>query len=139
RETLVRGYWFGDFAATECTAPPGSNACPELDRLVGSRVAVANVELRVPLFGVEEYGLIELPWLPTDLVLFADAGAAWTEDDSPDLRFDEDTLDRVPVFSAGVAARMVLGGYLPIQLYYARPFQRPDQDWQFGLVISPGW
>ncbi|HUO86725.1 MAG TPA: peptidase S9, partial [Thermoanaerobaculia bacterium] len=47
RETLVRGYWFGDFAATECTAPPGSNACPELDRLVGSRVAVANVELRV--------------------------------------------------------------------------------------------
>ncbi|HEX6203877.1 MAG TPA: BamA/TamA family outer membrane protein, partial [Thermoanaerobaculia bacterium] len=78
-------------------------------------------------------------YFPTDLVLFADAGTAWTEDESPDVRFDRDTLDRVPVVSAGVAARIVLGGYLPIELYYAKPFQRPDEDWQFGLVISPGW
>ncbi|HEX6202365.1 MAG TPA: BamA/TamA family outer membrane protein [Thermoanaerobaculia bacterium] len=139
RPTLVRGYESGDFDLTECTPVADTNACPEFDRLVGSRIAVFNLELRVPLFGVEEYGLIELPYFPTDLVLFADAGTAWTEDESPDVRFDRETLDRVPVFSAGIAARIVLGGYLPIELYYAKPFQRPDEDWQFGLVISPGW
>lgn len=140
RPTLVRGYEINDFDATECTPVGGqTNACPEFDRLVGSRLAVVNLELRVPLFGIEDYGLIELPYFPTDLVLFADAGTAWTEDESPDVRFDQETLDRVPVFSAGVAARIVIGGYLPLELYYAKPFQRPDQDWQFGLVISPGW
>jgi Tol biopolymer transport system component len=139
RPTLVRGYEVGDFDASECTSVEGSNACPEFDRLIGSRLAVANLELRVPLFGIEGYGLIELPYLPTDLVLFADAGTAWTDDETPDLRFDRDTAGRVPVFSAGVAARIVLGGYLPLEFYYAKPFQRPDKDWQFGFVISPGW
>jgi hypothetical protein len=139
RPTLVRGYEIGDFDATECTPVADSNACPEFDRLVGSRLAVVNLELRVPLFGIEDYGLFELPYLPTDLVLFADAGTAWTEDESPELSFEDDTLERVPVVSAGIAARMVIGGYLPLELYYAKPFQRPDQGWQFGLVISPGW
>jgi hypothetical protein len=139
RPSLVRGYEINDFSATECTPVGDTNACPEFDRLIGSRLAVVNLELRVPLFGVEDYGLIELPFLPTDLILFADAGTAWTEDESPDVRFDQDTLDRVPVFSAGLAARIVLGGYLPLEFYYAKPFQRPDQDWQFGFTISPGW
>jgi hypothetical protein len=138
-ETWVRGYAVGDFDLDECTPVADSTACPEFDRLVGSRVGLVNVELRVPLFGIEGYGLFEVPWAPTELVLFADAGAAWTEDETPDLRFDEDTVDRVPVVSAGVAARIVLGGYLPVELYYAHPFQRPETDWQFGLVIAPGW
>ena len=139
RSTLVRGYEVGDIDATECTPVGDSNACPEFDRLIGTRMAVASLELRVPLFGVEGYGLIELPFLPTELVGFVDAGAAWTEDESVDWRFDEDTIDRVPVVSAGVALRTVLGGYLPLQFYYAKPFHRPEQDWQFGFVISPGW
>ena len=139
RETLVRGYSIGDIDVTECTRPEGSNVCPEFDRLIGSRIAVASLEVRVPLFGVEGYGLIELPFLPTELVGFVDAGAAWTEDETVDWRFDEDTVDRVPVVSAGVALRTVLGGYLPLHFYYAKPFQRPETDWQFGFIISPGW
>ena len=48
---LVRGYDVGSFRADEC----GSADCPVFDRLVGSRLLVANAELRVPLlrpFGV---------------------------------------------------------------------------------------
>ncbi|HEX2252778.1 MAG TPA: BamA/TamA family outer membrane protein [Thermoanaerobaculia bacterium] len=139
RDTLVRGYDINDFEAEDCTPVEGTSACPEFDRLVGSKMAVASVEVRVPLFGTEDFGLIELPYLPTELVAFVDAGVAWTEDESPELTFDTDTLERVPVVSAGLAARIVLGGYLPIQLYYAHPFHREDAGWQFGLVIAPGW
>ncbi|HVS63349.1 MAG TPA: BamA/TamA family outer membrane protein [Thermoanaerobaculia bacterium] len=139
RSALVRGYDIDSFDAAECTRIDGSNRCPEFERLIGSRLAVASFELRLPLFGTEQFGLIELRWLPTELALFVDAGAAWTEDSSVELDFVEDTIERVPVVSAGIAARVLLGGYLPIELYYAHPFQRPDSDGEFGFTISTGW
>lgn len=139
RETLIRGYDVGSFDLNECTSVADSTACPEFDRLVGSRLAVLNLELRVPLLGVEEYGLFEAPFLPTDLVVFADGGTAWNSDVSPELSFDEDTLERVPVFSVGIATRSLIGGFLPVQLYYAVPLQRPEEDGVFGFVIAPGW
>ncbi|HKV08425.1 MAG TPA: BamA/TamA family outer membrane protein [Thermoanaerobaculia bacterium] len=140
RPTLVRGYEIGDIDLSECTPVPGQdNACPEFDRLVGSRIGVLNLELRFPLFGTEGYGLFNLPFLPTELAAFVDAGAAWTKDSTPDLRFDRDTVDRVPVVSAGISARVLLGGFAVLELYYAKPFQRPEEDWVTGFTIAPGW
>jgi hypothetical protein len=138
-ETLVRGYSVGSIHLRECTQQPGSNACPEFDRLIGSRVAVANLELRVPLFGVEEFGLFKVPWLPTELALFADAGAAWTRGDSPRWVFKRNSSDRVPVVSAGIAARILLLGALPLEFYVAKPFQRPQENLVYGFLIAPGW
>lgn len=137
RASLVRGY--DDMSATECTNIGEDNACPEFNRLVGSKIAVTNLEFRVPLFGTRDYGLFELPYLPTELVAFADGGVAWTEDEDPELKFSERTTERVPVFSAGIAARILLGGYIPIELYWAKPFQRPDAGTQFGFNIIAGW
>jgi hypothetical protein len=139
RETLVRGYAVGDIDPSECTTVPGSDGCPEFDRLIGSRMAVVNLEARVPLFGVEDYGLVELPHLPTELGVFLDGGVAWSSGESPELRFDQDTPERVPVWSAGVTLRMLLLGALPLEFYYAKPFQRPQEDWVFGFLIAPGW
>jgi outer membrane protein assembly factor BamA len=139
RDSLVRGYNLGDFDGSECTAVPGTAACPEFDRLIGSRVAVANLELRVPLFGPEEYGLFEVPAVPTELAVFVDAGTAWSDGQTPELRFEEETIERVPVVSAGVTARILLGGYVPLTFYYAKPFQRPEESWVFGFLIAPGW
>ncbi|HEV8579028.1 MAG TPA: BamA/TamA family outer membrane protein [Thermoanaerobaculia bacterium] len=140
RPTLVHGYELGDIGLSECTPLAGDEqACPEFDRLVGSKIAVANLELRMPLLGVEGYGLIRAPFLPTDLALFVDAGAAWTKDTSPKLRFDKDTTDRVPVVSAGVSARILLGGFAVLEFYYAKPFQRPKESWVTGFLIAPGW
>ncbi|HSG39036.1 MAG TPA: BamA/TamA family outer membrane protein, partial [Thermoanaerobaculia bacterium] len=140
RPTLVRGYEFDDFGASECTPIPGNeNACPEFSRLIGSRVAVANLELRFPLVGIEGYGIFRTRFLPIDMNFFVDAGAAWTDDESVDWRFDRETTDRVPVVSAGVSARVLLGGFAVLEFYYARPFQRPDEDWVTGFLIAPGW
>jgi hypothetical protein len=140
RQTLVRGYEIGDIDLEECTVNPNdSGACPELDRLVGSRLGVLNLELRFPLFGTEGYGLFRTRFLPVELSLFADAGTAWTDDFSPELRFERETAERVPVVSAGISARLLLGGFAVLQLYYAKPFQRPQEDWVTGFVISPGW
>jgi Tol biopolymer transport system component len=139
-ETLVRGYGFGSFDGSECSEVPGDpTACPEFDRLVGSRMGIINLELRLPLFGTEELGLVELPFFPTELSAFVDVGVAWDSERSPDLRFERDSIDRVPVVSAGVAARILLGGFAVVQVYAAKPFQRPDEDWVTGFLIAPGW
>jgi outer membrane protein assembly factor BamA len=138
--TLVRGYEISDFRASECTADPGSpTSCPQFDRLVGSRLGIASLELRVPLLGVRGYSLIPVSFLPTELAAFVDAGTAWTKDQSPVLRFDRDTTDRVPVVSAGVSTRILLGGFAVLEFYYAKPFQRPNEGWVTGFTIAPGW
>ena len=139
RETLVRGYSVDSFELRECTDLPGTEECPEFDRMVGSRMAVVNLEARVPLFGVEDFGLIEFRALPTELALFVDGGVAWDQGESPRWAFEKDTTDRVPVFSAGVSLRMLLLGALPLEFYYAKPFQRPEESGVFGFVIAPGW
>jgi hypothetical protein len=139
--TLVRGYEIGDISLSECSTVPGNpGACPEFDRLVGSRLAVANLEFRVPLLGIRGFGIFNAPYFPTELSAFVDAGTAWTSDLTPDLRFTrERTVDRVPVVSAGISARILLGGFAVLQFYYAKPFQRPEESWVTGFVIAPGW
>jgi len=129
-ETFVRGYSVNSFDVSE------SN---EFNRLIGSRIAVFNAEIRLPLFGTEQYGLINFPYLPTELSVFFDGGAAWTKDESPVLKWARRSTERVPVFSAGGAARVNVLGYIVLEFYYAYPFQRPDKSWQFGINLQPGW
>jgi Tol biopolymer transport system component len=138
--TLVHGYEIGSIGLSECSQVPGDpQACPEFDRLVGSRVAVANFEVRLPLLGTRGYGVFNVPFLPTELAAFVDAGTAWSKGQSPVLRFDRTSLERVPVVSTGVSARILLGGFAVLEFYYAKPFQRPDKGWVTGFTISPGW
>ena len=136
--SLVRGYSSGSFDVAECTQVVGSS-CPEFDRLNGSRVAVASLELRVPFIGTERFGLIDGGgFLPIDLAVFGDAGAAWTGDEGVEWKFDRDSVERVPVFSAGASARVNMLGSAVFELYYAYPFQR-DIGWEFGFQLAPGW
>lgn len=138
-ETMVRGYSIGSFDVSECTSTDGSEGCAEIDRLIGSRIAVFNAELRLPLFGNQQYGLINFSSLPTELTAFFDGGVAWSQGVEPELKWAERTTERVPVFSAGVAARVNFFGYLVGQFYLAWPFQRPETTTEFGFVIAPGW
>jgi hypothetical protein len=137
--TLVRGYDLGTLSATECTATAGSTACPEFDRLTGTRLAVANLELRVPLLGRNDYRLIEFRFLPTELAVFLDAGTAWSAHQAPHLLFATRSTERIPVVSTGVAVRVLIAGLAVAQVYVAKPFQRPRQGVVAGIVISPGW
>lgn len=135
--SLVRGYNYFTYEPQECGDDPG---CPAFNRLNGSRLAVLSAEARVPLLGTREFGLIDFPFLPTEVGVFADAGLAWSEGDAPRLQLDRrsDRLD-VPVVSAGVNARVNVLGAFVAELMYVFPFQRPDKGWHFDFHISPGW
>jgi Tol biopolymer transport system component len=138
--TLVRGYELGSLSAAECTPPANApNTCPQFDRLVGSRLAVVNLELRLPLFTKNDQGLFRLRLLPTELALFLDAGTAWSAHQAPTLHLAADSDARIPVASSGIAARFLLAGLAVAQVYVAKPFERPERGAVTGIVISPGW
>jgi hypothetical protein len=137
--SLVRGYDAGSFRPEECFDAENDGDCPQFSRLIGSRIAVANAELRIPLFGTEAFGLLNFPYLPLEIAPFADAGVAWTSDESPRLEFDRNATDRVPVFSAGVSGRVNLFGAAVLEVYWAHPFQRPQRGAHIGFQILPGW
>ena len=136
-QSLVHGYDFNSIGLDECASSANANACPVFDRLFGSRIAVANAEVRVPVFGTKEFGLAT-GFIPTELFGFADAGVAWSQNDKAKFRFVTNTTERVPVVSVGVGARLLLS-YIPLEFYYAKPFQRPQRNWVFGFNIIPGW
>lgn len=138
-ETLVRGYEIDALDLRECDDFGEAGTCGEIDRLIGSRLGVFNAELRMTLLGTEEFGLLNFPYLPTELALFFDGGVAWTDDEPPTLTLDGDNDERTPVFSAGVAARVNILGALVLQTYLAWPFQRPGGGSDLGFVIAPGW
>jgi outer membrane protein assembly factor BamA len=141
QETLIRGYDANNFGPTECT-PVNSAAtqsgCAEIDRLLGSKIGVVNAEMRFPLFGVREFGLINfLPANGRRSVLRRRRGVG--EGRLAVVRVQSHTTKRVPVFSTGISARMNVLGYLVFEAYYAYPFQRPQKGGHFGFVLSPGW
>ncbi|HSJ26113.1 MAG TPA: hypothetical protein VK929_15655 [Longimicrobiales bacterium] len=139
-EPLIRGYSRESFDVRRECQPTQSDSCPAFSRLTGTRIAVANFEVRVPLFGVPEFGLINFPILPTEISPFLDMGVAWAADEPPEFRLERgDTSARVPVFSTGLSARMNILGYFVLEAYYAYPFQRPDRGWHWGFNLAPGW
>lgn len=138
--SLVRGYSYESFSAAECTPVSGNpSACPAFDRLLGSRIAVASAELRIPVVGPKPLGLIPGSFLPIELSPFVDAGVAWSGSEAPSLQFSRNSTERVPVISTGLSARMNLFGAMVLEIYYAYPFQRPDKGAHFGFQLQPGW
>lgn len=136
-ETFIRGYAWESFDVNECGQL--TTSCPAIDRLLGNQLAVTSLELRFPLLGVEQYGIINFPYLPTELVLFTDAGLAWDADHPAKLEWSRSSTERVPVVSTGVSARFNILGFLILEAYYAKPWQRPLKDWHWGFNIAPGW
>jgi hemolysin activation/secretion protein len=122
---------------SEC--PVGLAECPEYALISGSRLLVANAEVRLPLFGTEQLGLIRFPFLPTTLFAFADAGVAWNPDDPPVWTWTRAPDARVPVVGIGAGARFNIMGALVLQVYYAYPLQRPEQTGSVNLVLGPGF
>jgi hypothetical protein len=131
---LVRGYDVNSIDSNECVPTP-EGSCQLIDRLLGSRMLVGNVEFRFPLlrpFGVS--GNMYGP-LPVEVALFADSGTAWNPGESPS--FHGGT--RSAVSSAGVAFRVNLLGFAIGELDVIHAFQRPGKGWMFGFNLLPGW
>jgi outer membrane protein assembly factor BamA len=120
---LVRGYGTGFRVIAD----------PALDRLQGSRIAVANAELRLPITGIR--GLIGGAfWVPVEGALFFDAGSAWSSGDRPEFLGG----DARGITSYGASLRVNLGG-LVLSLNYVNPRQFDDQGWHWQVNFAPGF
>jgi outer membrane protein assembly factor BamA len=148
--SLVRGYSDSSFDIAECTGAGGQTglfSCPVFEQLIGSRVAVANVELRLPFIG--GIGVIRAPGVPPiEIGAFYDMGKAWTTDTDPNCSSDCGFGGRDWVKSAGLFMRVNLFGFAIGELDFVKPFDRFEFladgtmvrkgfQWQFSL--SPGF
>ncbi len=105
--------------------------------LLGSKMAVANFEIRLPFTGPRQLAMIKSSFLFSDLNLFFDGGLAW---------FDFDQLGSTPerfpgvspLFSTGASLRINLFGSLIVEPYYAIPLLEGAQP-GFGLNLIQGW
>ncbi|HEU0054706.1 MAG TPA: BamA/TamA family outer membrane protein, partial [Longimicrobium sp.] len=78
--SLLRGYSYGSVTdacdAELAQAPAGGKECAVYDELFGSRLAVANIELRLPIVrGAVVGGNVGIP--PIEAIAFFDAGTSW--------------------------------------------------------------
>jgi dipeptidyl aminopeptidase/acylaminoacyl peptidase len=140
-ETLIRGYSYESLESRECAATATADGgCPIFDRLFGQRLSVANLEFRIPFIGNEVLGLINLPYVPMELVVFTDVGVAWDpENPVTNWGFVRTGSERVPLWSSGVSARFNLLGMMVFEAYWAYPWQRPEKGGHWGFSLAPGW
>jgi len=139
---LVRGYTYGSFSRNECGTPSTTSrtGCPEVDQLIGSRIAVASAEFRFPLIRNLTLGFLPVGFPPIEGALFYDVGIAWNDGSQLELRrptgADLD-LVRAPVSSYGVGIRANLFGFAILRVDYAVPRQRPDRGGYWMLSLGP--
>jgi Tol biopolymer transport system component len=127
-QTLVRGYDLTTFAARECGRT--ATECSLMEELSGSRLALLNVEVRAPLFGVRS-GDFDYGRIPIEAIAFMDAGFLWTRGrDSPS--------DAHRFRAIGAGARANLGGVI-FELTAARPLDRAEKAWTLSFLLRPGW
>ena len=134
---LVRGY-DDTSIGNEISAAQDSAGYTRLvegyNQLIGTRLAVANVELRVPLLGA--LGLMPTPAVPPiETAFFFDAGAAW--DRTEKARFLGGS--RRAVTSYGVAFRANLFGFAVGEADLVHPNDRPGKSWYWELSLQPGF
>lgn len=112
------------------------------DQLLGNRVIMGGVEMRVPFTGPERLALISSNFLFTELAWFFDAGIAWDEGTKITMNADKayDEGFRFPVFSTGPSLRVNLFGALILEPYYAFPIHTKGiAKGVWGLNFVPGW
>ncbi|HEX7780402.1 MAG TPA: BamA/TamA family outer membrane protein, partial [Vicinamibacterales bacterium] len=127
---LVHGYGVGSFSAVECLDGSIGRDCAVFNSLIGSRMLVANAEVRAPLAGLFT-GEIEYGRIPVEVAGFFDAGVAWTAATRPS--FAGGTRDVVR--SAGLAVRVNAFGLMIVEIAASRPFDRVDRSWQWQIGL----
>ena len=112
-------------------------------QLLGSRVAVANVELRFPLIRRVELGFLPVDLPPLDGLFFYDAGLAWSRGQSVysvtvPPNYDIVATQRYPLRSYGAGLRLNLFNYAILRWDYAIPSISPGHRgvWTWSLWPS---
>ena len=141
---LVRGY--ESFTSAEFDPVTGESEF-EYNRLLGSKMILANVELRFPLLGLLGLGKGYYGAWPLEFYGFFDWGIAyaqnpgfwWGGTTSEDVKPTFLGGNRKPVSSTGIGLRTNLFGALILGVNYVYPIDRPARGWHFQLSLSPGF
>jgi Tol biopolymer transport system component len=141
RPDFVRGYDRNSTFYLSCPVV-GANPtnCSAL-QLLGSRVAVANIEARFPLLRRVELGFLPVELPPVDGLLFYDAGLAWSSGQkvlgSRPANYDLN-LERYPLRSYGVGLRVNLFNFAILRWDYAIPVDQAGHKgvWTWSLWPS---
>ena len=131
---LVRGYDYNSISAGEFNSDTAyySNL---YNRLIGSKMLIANFELRFPLLGVLGIGPGYYGFLPLDFGVFYDAGFAWSRGEKISLFGG----NQKAVSSYGLVLRMNLFGFAVGELDYVHPMDRPDKKWLWEFNFVQGF
>jgi Tol biopolymer transport system component len=141
---LIRGYTSGSIRNHECATQnglsPGFTGCTQLDQLIGSRIAVGNVELRFPLTRSLVLGFLPIGLPPVEAALFYDIGVAWSTGDQ--VKWNRGTGDdlllvRTPVRSYGTSIRMNLLGFVVLRFDYTKPLNRGYTKAYWTVSLGP--
>lgn len=140
---LLRGHTSGSYYRNECkTSDPGTyTGCIELDRLVGTQLAVGSTELRFPILD-PRMGFLPAGFPPIEGALFYDVGIAWNEGNT--LRWrrraGDDPVDvRTPMQTLGASARMNLFNFVILRLDYSIPQERSALKGYWTLSLGPAF
>jgi len=141
RPEFVRGYDNANFYGFECTSYIGGSSTCNTAQLVGSRVAVANAELRFPLIRRFDLGSLPIGLPPVEGLIFYDAGLAWNKGQTVSLSKPDDynfNLQRYPLRSYGVGIRVNLFNIAILKWDYAKPLDSSNRkaNWTFSLGPS---
>ncbi|HVP92062.1 MAG TPA: hypothetical protein VMS75_12705, partial [Terriglobales bacterium] len=138
---LVRGYDYYSYYSSASTL--------DIGRLFGSKMIVANVELRFPILRLLGLGKGYFGAWPLEAYGFYDAGIAWANTFGNRYYWGGTTIadvkpwflngNRKPLTSAGFGLRTNLFGMLVLGLNYVYPFQDRNVGWHFQFYISPGF
>ena len=127
RPDFVRGYDRNNLLFLSCPLIGASSVNCSAVNLLGSRVAVANAELRFPLIRRVELGLLPIALPPLEGLAFYDVGMAWSRDQDVYLgrpaSYDPN-LQRFPLRSYGFGLRLNLFNYAMLRWDYAVPLDQ---------------
>ena len=137
----IHGYDRENYTSSQCDPASGSNCVQAATQLLGTRVMVANAELRFPLIRRFDLGILPIALPPIDGHIFYDAGMAWTAGQSISLtrpaNFDL-TKQRYPLRSYGYGVRMNLFNIAILRWDYSVPRDSFNKKgyWWFSLGPS---
>jgi Tol biopolymer transport system component len=142
--SLYLGYpWYirGYESSTLNRRPEGNESTLDINQLSGSKMVVANAEVRIPFTGPKKLTLLGSKILYSDLNFFVDAGLIWDNKSTVAWKWSGGSMtERIPLVSTGVSLRVNVFGYIILEPYYAFPFQfNREQRGVFGLNFVPGW
>jgi Tol biopolymer transport system component len=141
---LIRGYTSGSIFNHECVTsqtvdPTSMTGCTALDQLIGTRIAVGNIELRFPLTRSLVLGFLPVGLPPIEGALFYDAGLAWSAGDH--LKWRRSPTDpfsvKAPLRSYGASIRANMLGFVILRFDVTKPLDRAYNKSYWTVSLGP--